>query len=342
MYERVSSSTSTAPSAHGTGGEGGGRGVRLSVVVPVFNEQDVIRITHQRLCSVLAALGEPYEIVYVDDGSQDETPAILDEMAAAHPDVRVIHFSRNFGHQAAISAGIDHARGDAVVVIDADLQDPPELIPRLVERWQAGYDVVYARRMERQGESWFKRSTARWFYRGLRRLADIPIPLDTGDFRLMDRRVCAVLRALPEHHRFLRGLVAWAGFRQIAVEYVREPRLAGTSKYSLRKMLRLAADAVTSFSYRPLRWPLYAGAGWTVATLALMAGEAWRMSFAHHGISGASLLITFSLLGDGVLLLSVGVLGQYVARIHDEARRRPLYIVREVVGGRPSAQEGNR
>jgi glycosyltransferase involved in cell wall biosynthesis len=307
-------------------------GVRFSVVVPVYNEQQVVSVTHARLKAVMDSLGEPYELIFVDDGSADDTPALLRDIAESDANVRVLRFSRNFGHQAAIKAGIDHALGDAVIVIDGDLQDPPELIPKLVEQWRAGYQVVYAKRTDRQGETWFKRWSATTFYRLLRLLTDVQIPLDTGDFRLMDRQVCDVLRSIPEKHPFVRGLVAWVGFPQASVEYVREPRFAGTSKYSMTKMVKLSMDAVTSFSAKPLQLPLYAGLLLSVLSLAGLAYTACRSTLSGHAVSAVDVLTLVNLFVDGLVFLSLGIAGQYIARIYDEARNRPLYIVERRLG----------
>ncbi|WP_230088052.1 glycosyltransferase family 2 protein [Alicyclobacillus mali (ex Roth et al. 2021)] len=309
----------------------------LSVVVPVFNEEDVILTTHERLTSVLDGLPLSWEILYVDDGSNDASPVLLDKLAEGDSRVRVIHFARNFGHQLAITAGIDAAMGDAVVVIDADLQDPPDLIPELVAKWREGYDVVFARRAIRFGETWFKRATAAVFYRVLNRLTDVEIPVDVGDFRLMDRKVCDVLRALPEHRRFVRGLVAWMGFRQAEVEYVRQPRFAGESKYPLRRMMRLASDAVTSFSTRPLGWPLYAGA--VAGLLGLLGFAAFAALFAASGkmMDVMALVLSGVVVCTSAVLVSVGLLGLYVGNVLDEVRGRPLYIVDRAVGLRREA-----
>ena len=224
----------------------------LSIVVPCFNEEEVIEETHERLTRMAARLTDlEYEIMYVDDGSRDRTPALLEELQQSDPNVRVIRLSRNFGHQVAVTAGLEHAAGDAVVLIDADLQDPPDVIPQMIARWREGYDVAYGERVSREGETRFKIATARAFYRILDRLTETRIPLDTGDFRLMDRRVVEALRAMPERNRFVRGLVSWAGFRQIAVPYHRASRYAGASKYPLAKMLRFAIDGIIGFSNRP-------------------------------------------------------------------------------------------
>jgi dolichol-phosphate mannosyltransferase len=274
----------------------------------------------------MQALGEPYELLFVDDGSTDGSRRILEQLRAQDEHIGILSFSRNFGHQIAITAGMEHARGQAVVVIDADLQDPPELISQLVARWREGYEVVYAQRLERRGESTFKRWSAALFYRLLRRVTDVPVPMDTGDFRLIDRKVCDALLRMPERHRFVRGLVAWLGFRQTAVQFVRDVRLAGQTKYSLRKMLSLASDGILAFSDRPLRVTGYAGlliatAGF--ATLVALASAAWL------GGHAPLWLIVLAALGmlHGATLLALGVVGAYLLRIYDEVRGRPLYVL---------------
>ncbi|WP_083516727.1 glycosyltransferase family 2 protein [Alicyclobacillus shizuokensis] len=321
-HHRVDAASHAGPAF----GPAAAEAVRYSVVIPVYNEEAVLPVTYERLKPVMDQLGHPYEILFVDDGSQDTSGAWLTSLAQRDAHVRVLHFSRNFGHQAAITAGIDYARGAAVIVMDADLQDPPELIPELIAKWQQGYDVVYAQRTRRRGEGVWKRTTAAAFYRVLGALTDIQIPMDTGDFRLMDATVCQVLRKLDERGRFVRGLVAWVGFRQTAVPYVRDPRYAGATKYPLRRMLRLAGDAVTSFSTRPLLWPLYLGA------LAMAIGLGLALATLVEGMAGGAwpvvLWLTALIIGlSGIELSALGVLGQYVARIHSESRRRPLYVV---------------
>ncbi len=300
---------------------------RFSLVVPIFNEEEVLPTTYARVKRVMENTGERFEVIFVDDGSRDGSRQLLDELSHNDRQVRALHFSRNFGHQTAITAGLDYARGEAIIVLDGDLQDPPELIPDMIERWREGFDVVYAKRTARQGESLFKRWSAALFYRLLRFLTDVDIPMDTGDFRLIDRKVSDTLKTLTERSRFIRGLVAWTGFRQTAVEYVREPRLMGQPKYSLGKMLRLGVDAITAFSDKPLRLALYVGSGLALisllglvvllvvaATTASTASPAWILSLALAFI-------------NSVALLTLGILGQYVARIHDEVRHRPLYIL---------------
>jgi len=305
---------------------------QFSVVVPVYNEQEVLKTTYARITEVMKSLHEPYELIFVNDGSHDESEKYLEAFCKNDPSVRLVRFSRNFGHQVAISAGIDYARGAAVIIIDADLQDPPELIPTMIDKWREGYEVVYARRQKREGEKWFKQWSASKFYRTLRLMTDEKIPLDTGDFRLIDRSVCVVMQSLQERNRFVRGLVAWAGFRQTSVTYVREPRFAGTSKYPLRRMLRLASDAIISFSDKPLKWPLYIGGALVVGSLTyIVLGLIPRFVLNHS--SGVALLIAVTAFLNGIVLISMGLMGQYVARIFDEVRGRPLYIANEYKGG---------
>lgn len=301
--------------------------VRYSVVVPVYNEQDVLPATYFRLKEVMDGLGEPYELLFVNDGSGDGSQTILEALAEQDEAVRVLNFSRNFGHQVAISAGMAHASGAAVVIIDADLQDPPELITEMVARWQGGYDVVYAKRIGRIGETRFKRLTAAVFYRVLRRLTDVEIPMDTGDFRLIDAKVCHVLNSIHERNRFVRGLVAWAGFRQTEVNYVRNPRHAGETKYPLKRMLKLSSDAITSFSDKPLKLPMYVGFLLSVASLLFLCVSMVKVIFWHGVWAGATYLAVVSLMCSGLMLMAVGILGQYVGRIYDDVRARPLYVV---------------
>ncbi|HEX6984151.1 MAG TPA: glycosyltransferase family 2 protein [Planctomycetaceae bacterium] len=311
----------------------------LSVVVPCFNEQEVLRETHRRLSAALRGLRVDYEIVYVDDGSRDETPAILRELQSSDGRVRVVRFSRNFGHQVAVTAGMDHAAGDAVVLIDADLQDPPEVIADLLARWRDGYDVAYGRRTEREGETAFKRATASLFYRVLRALTPVDIPSDTGDFRLMDRAVVEALRRMPEQDRFVRGMVSWVGFRQTAVPYRREARFAGVSKYPVRRMLRLASDAIVSFSPLPLRLASYAGLATIAAGLLATAAVLGFAAATRSLPTAAAVGLAVALVLGGVQLSAIGLLGEYVSRIYRQVQGRPLYVVRETsgFGGEPEA-----
>ena len=315
----------------------------LSVVVPCYNEQAVIRETHGRLTAALADLpGLDLEVVYVDDGSRDATPELLRELQREDPRVRVVYFSRNFGHQIAVTAGIEHAAGDAVVLIDADLQDPPDVIPTMVARWREGYQVAYGVRADREGETAFKRATAKTFYRVLNRLSDTEIPLDTGDFRLMDRAVVDALQHMPERDRFVRGMVSWLGFRQTAVPYSRAARFAGDSKYPLFKMLRFAVDGVASFSVLPLRAVAYLGFAVSgLASLGIVYALVLRL-FTDDWVTGwTAIFISVMFLG-GVQLLSIGVIGEYVGRIYGESKRRPLYVVDGRLGFGPATERSER
>lgn len=300
-----------------------------TIIAPIYNEFDNIPMLFERVSDVMNSTNESWEFVMVDDGSADgSTQAILD-LQESHEQVVPVIFARNFGHQIAVTAGLDYSRGDAVVIIDADLQDPPEVILDLIEKWREGYEVVYAVRAEREGESWFKLATAKAFYRLIQRITDVNIPLDTGDFRLLDRKVVDVMGQMRERHRFLRGMSAWVGFNQVGVEYQRAERFAGETKYPLRKMLRLALNAVTSFSYVPLQLATYLGfiaAGISILSIPVVFGLRLAGSQAFFG--QASTLVAVLFLG-GVQLISLGILGEYVGRLYDEAKGRPLYIVRE-------------
>jgi glycosyltransferase involved in cell wall biosynthesis len=303
--------------------------ITYSIVAPIYNEIDNLPLLYERITQVMDSSGQPWELVLVDDGSTDGSTEKIRELAGTDARVRPVIFARNFGHQVAITAGWDYARGEAVVIIDADLQDPPEVILDLAKKWREGYEVVYAVRAEREGESWFKQFTASFFYRLIRRITDVKIPVDTGDFRLMDRKVVEVLKTMRERHRFPRGMSAWVGFKQIGVKYKRAARHAGVTKYPFRKMLRLALNAITSFSYLPLQIATFFGfisAG--IAIIGIPIVIALRISGAPQLTGQATTLIAVLFLG-GVQLISLGILGEYVGRIYDEAKGRPLYIVRE-------------
>jgi glycosyltransferase involved in cell wall biosynthesis len=274
-------------------------------------------------------LGETWELVWVDDGSTDGSTGMIRELASQDPHVRPVVFARNFGHQLAVTAGLDYSRGQAVVIMDSDLQDPPEVIPDLVEKWRQGYEVIYAVRTEREGESWFKLFTASLFYRLIYRITDVDIPMDTGDFRLLDRKVVDVLVRMRERHRFLRGMSVWVGFKQTGVPYRRAARFAGETKYPLKRMIRFASDAITGFSYFPLQLATYLGfisAGLSILAIPVVVFSRLAGSRAFQG--QATTLIAVLFLG-GVQLISLGILGEYLGRLYDEARGRPLYIVRE-------------
>lgn len=303
--------------------------ITYSIIAPIYNEIDNLPELYRRVKEVMDSSGEPWELILVDDGSTDGSTDKIRELAKADKTVRPVIFARNFGHQVAITAGWDYARGDAVVIIDADLQDPPEVILDLAEKWKEGYEVVYATRGEREGESWFKLWTASMFYRIIYRITDVKIPVDTGDFRLMDRKVVDVLKHMKERHRFPRGMSAWVGFRQIGVTYKRAARRSGVTKYPFKKMLRLAINAVTGFSYFPLQVATYFGfisAG--IAILAIPVVIYMRMTGSGAFFGQATTLIAVLFLG-GVQLISLGILGEYIGRLYDEAKGRPLYIVRE-------------
>jgi len=313
--------------------------VRYSIVVPVYNEEAVINETYRRLKQVMDLTGEPYELIFVNDGSIDRSGDLIKSFRDKDETVKLIIFSRNFGHQIAITAGMDHATGAAIVVIDADLQDPPELIPDMIDKWKKGYEVVYAKRTSRKGETFFKKQTAKIFYRVLRASTEIDIPLDSGDFRLLDRRVCDELKRLPEKNRYVRGLVSWVGFRQIAIEYEREQRWAGETKYSLKKMLKLSLDGLTSFSFKPIKMVNYVGAILLFAGLIYLVALLFLKPFADSASSGWNLVLAVQLLLTGVILLMLGIFGEYIGRIYDEARNRPLYIVREYYGIKKKERE---
>jgi len=306
--------------------------IRYSIVIPVYNEEAVIVQTYQRLKQVMDSTKEPYELIFVNDGSFDHTTAMIKGFRDQDEAVKLITFSRNFGHQIAITAGMDYALGAAVVVIDADLQDPPELILDMIAKWKEGFDVVYARRTKRKGETFFIKQTARLFYRILSASTDLDIPTDTGDFRLLDRRVCEELKRLPEKNRYVRGLVSWVGFRQTAVEYERDERLAGETKYPLKKMLKLSMDGLTSFSFKPLKMANYAGALLLTSGFTYLLALLLLRVFSSDVIAGWNLVMAMQLVLSGVLLTMMGVIGEYIGRIYDEARDRPLYIVSECYG----------
>ncbi|MGA9639883.1 MAG: glycosyltransferase family 2 protein [Terriglobales bacterium] len=304
----------------------------ISIVVPCFNEESVLAETHRRLTSAMMEAGRTFELVYVDDGSRDRTPAMLAELQRSDPRVRVVVLSRNFGHQIAITAGLNYSRGQAVVLIDADLQDPPEVILELIARWREGYEVVYGTRTRRVGETAFKTKTAEWFYRLINRISEIPIPLDTGDFRLLDRKAVDALGAMPERDRFVRGMVSWVGFRQIAVPYDRAARHAGVSKYSLFRMVKFAVDGILSFSIVPLRLATFLGLAASVSALiGAMVVAVLALAQKLHPAGWMAVLLAGLFIG-GVQLICLGIVGEYLGRIYGESKRRPLYLVRETCG----------
>jgi dolichol-phosphate mannosyltransferase len=302
---------------------------KFSIIAPIYNESGNIPELYKRIQEVMVHIGESWELIMVDDGSSDGSTDLIRDLKTKDSRVRPVIFARNFGHQIAVTAGLDYSNGDAVVIIDSDLQDPPELIEKMIDKWREGYEVVYAVRSEREGETWFKELTASIFYRLIYRITDVNIPLDTGDFRLLDRKVVDVMMQMRERHRFLRGMSVWVGFTQTGVKYKRAARFAGETKYPLRKMLKFATDAVTSFSYFPLQVSMYLGfisAG--ISILAIPVVILFRASGSQAFFGQATTLISVLFLG-GVQLISLGVLGEYIGRLYDEAKGRPLYIVRE-------------
>jgi len=306
--------------------------ITYSIVIPAFNEEEVIRESYKRLKQVMDKADGPYELIFVNDGSVDRTFEIIKEICKQDKNVKLINFSRNFGHQPAITAGMDNATGQAVVVIDADLQDPPEVILEMIKKWKEGYDVVYGKRIKRKGETVFKKLTAAVFYRILRAMTTVDIPVDTGDFRLIDRKVCDVMKNLTEKNRYIRGLVSWVGFKQVAVEYVREERFAGETKYPLKKMLKFAADAITSFSYKPLKLATYIGFFLSVLSFCYLIVVVCQKLLGGQTVPGWASILAVNLFFNGIILIMLGVIGEYIGRIYDESKNRPLYIIKDKVG----------
>lgn len=303
-----------------------------SIVIPILDERETLPELHRRLCPVMEQLDGSAEVILVDDGSTDGSFDVMRKLHEADGRVRVLRLSRNFGHQVAITAGLDHARGNAVVIMDGDLQDPPEVVPALAEKWREGFDVVYAIRDEREGESRVKLATANRFYRLLGRMSEVDMPRDAGDFRLIDRRVANAIRAMPEHHRYLRGMFAWVGYDQVGVHYARDARHAGRTKFPIRKMVAFAADGIVSFSTVPLRVTLMLGFLMSVGAFVLALFAVFAKATGAYTVPGwASITVGVALLG-GVQLTVLGVIGEYIARIHDEVKQRPLYLLRDQLG----------
>lgn len=302
-----------------------------SILLPVFNEESNVKHLYDRLTKVMGSLTHEYEIIFVDDNSKDRSLAILEYLNRMDPRVKIIKLSRNFGHQMAITAGLDYAQGDAVIMMDADLQDPPEIIPQLIEKHKEGYEVVYAQREERKGETVFKRWTASLFYRIMKHLTDIEIPLDSGDFRLIDKKVLNSLKGMQERHRFLRGLIAWVGYKQIGIRYQRDARYTGKTKFTFKKMLKFAIDAVSSFSRVPLRVATLSG---FIVSFISCSVLLWVISYWIKGKptpGWTSLMVCILLLG-GVQLIAIGIIGEYLGRIYEEIKNRPLYILDKTIG----------
>ena len=303
-------------------------GIKYSIIIPVYNEETVIEQTYQRLKQVMDSIEESYELIFVNDGSVDNTESIIRRLGIKDKAVKIITFSRNFGHQIAITAGMDYALGAAIIMIDADLQDPPELILDMITKWKVGFEVVYAKRTKRKGETFFKKQTAHIFYRLMKYSTDIEIPIDTGDFRLIDRKVCEELKSLTEKNRYVRGLVSWVGFKQTVIEYERDERLAGETKYSINKMIKLSLDGITSFSYKPIKIASYTG-----ITL-IVLGLIYFVKLLHNTskVVGWNIVVAGQLVLTGIILIMMGVIGEYIGRIYDETRDRPLYIISECYG----------
>lgn len=305
-----------------------------SVVVPLYNEELVIFESYKRLKEIMDKAGEKYEIIFVNDGSIDATRKKAELICNKDREVKLINFSRNFGHQAAITAGMDVAVGDAIVVIDADLQDPPEVILEMIEKWKQGYEVVYGKRVKREGESFLKKFTAKIYYRILKSMTSVDVPVDVGDFRLIDKKVCNALTSLPEKNRYVRGLVSWVGFKQTYVEFVRHERFAGETKYPLGKMIKLAMDGITSLSHKPLIFVNYIGTACSLIGLISTIVIIIRNTIYQHNILDLSLILSLNTFMFGLVFISLGIMGQYIGRIFDEAKDRPMYIIDNIISHR--------
>lgn len=306
---------------------------KISLVIPMYYEEQVAKECYNRVTKVLKTLKNyEYEVIFVNDGSKDKTLEILEEIANNDKNIKIISFSRNFGHQAAVTAGLKYATGDAIVIMDADLQDPPELMPDMLKKWEEGYDVIYGKRKARKGESAFKLLTAKAFYDTLNKLSDVEIPKDTGDFRLVDKKVVDVINSLPEHNKFLRGLFSWVGFKQYAYEYERKERFAGKTKYPLKKMLKLAQDGILSFSTKPLKLVGALGLLSVIISVSILIYSLLSFAFNWNSLTAGwtSIMCTITFLG-GVILISLWMIGEYIARIYDETKQRPQYIVDKTI-----------
>lgn len=305
--------------------------VKYSVVVPAYNEQEVLEETYRRLTEVMEQTKETYEIIFINDGSRDRTYEIAESLCKRDSRIKLINFSRNFGHQIAVTAGMEYSSGQAIVIIDADLQDPPHVILEMIKKWKEGYDVVYGQRLKREGETFFKKFTAKCFYRLLNKMTSMEIPVDTGDFRLIDRKVCDVMNQLKEKNRYVRGLVSWVGFKQTAVEYKRESRFAGETKYPLKKMIKLATDAILSFSYKPLRLAGFVGGILSACSFIYLIVVIIQKLFTETTQPGWASIFAIILFFNGVSLILHSITGEYVGRIYEETKNRPLYIVRKTI-----------
>lgn len=313
----------------------------LSIVIPIYNESPNIQALYDRLSKVAKALVPAYELIFVNDGSVDDSLPKVKALAKQDDHVRYIDFSRNFGHQIAVMAGLDYSKGQAVVIIDADLQDPPELIADLYEKYKAGHEVVYARRKSRKGEGFLKKITARWFYRILKSITSIDIPIDTGDFRIIDRKVVDILKKMPESHKYLRGQISWVGFRQTYVEYNRDERQAGETGYTVRKMMGFAMDGITSFSNFPLRLATILGFTVSIIAFAVLLYSLYMRLFTSDYQPGWASVITSVLFLGGVQLITIGLIGEYIGRVNTEVKNRPLYIINETDGNKNHSDESS-
>lgn len=310
------------------------KSIIYSIIVPLYNEELVIDETYKRLKNIMDSTLESYELLFVNDGSSDATRKKVEQICVKDMNVKLVNFSRNFGHQCAITAGMEVSMGKAVVVIDADLQDPPEVILEMIKKWKEGYHVVYGKRIKREGESFFKKFTAKTFYRILKNMTSVDIPVDTGDFRLIDRKVCNTLNSLPEKNRYVRGLVSWIGYKQTFVEFVRQERFAGNSKYPIKKMIKLALDGITSFSYKPLAFSGYLGGISFFIGILIMVVDIIKHLTGGIKIINFAFLISIDLIMFGVMLSCMGIIGQYIGRIFDESKGRPNYIIESIINDR--------
>ncbi|MCI1579329.1 MAG: glycosyltransferase family 2 protein [Clostridium beijerinckii] len=312
-----------------------------SVIVPLYNEELVINQSYKRLKEVMDSTNESYEIVFVNDGSKDRTREIAEEICSRDENIKLINFSRNFGHQAAITAGMDLALGDAIIVIDADLQDPPEVMLKMIEKWKEGYEVVYGKRVKREGETFFKKFTARVYYRLLRSMTTVDVPVDAGDFRLIDRKVCNTLIALPERNRYVRGLVSWVGYKQTYVEFIRQERFAGETKYPLKKMFKLACDGITALSYKPLIIAGHFGIIALLVGIILMFVDITKAIINKSSVLNFTMMIGINMMMFGVVLGCIGIMGQYIGRIFDESKGRPIYVISSTTNYNRSSKKYN-
>lgn len=306
--------------------------VKYSVIVPIYNEEEVIVTSYTELKRVMDLSKNTYELIFVDDGSKDSSANILADICKKDKNVRLISFSRNFGHQPAITAGMDYACGDAVIIIDADLQDPPEVILQMIDKWNEGYHVVYGKRIKREGETYFKNVTAKLYYRLLNKMTNVDIPVDTGDFRLIDRKICDTMKGLHEKNRYVRGLVSWVGYNQTFVEYTRQERFAGETKYPLKKMLKFALDGITAFSYKPLKLAANIGFIISLGSFIHLMYVLYQGLFSENTVTGWASTISVILFSQGIVLMMLGLMGEYVGRIFEEVKNRPIYLVKESLG----------